>query len=256
VTSANYESGRVFSAFNAQKAPASFYDIILFWIINYQGLISSVFIKENLPFRGVLKYPLSLALWTSDSFLKRNQLPAGLNSKIQETEVFDSRFDIFWDRLKERYPNRLLRVRNRKYLNWHFKDAIAQKRLWVLTVEKESMITAYAIFLRWDNARIGLKRIRLIDIQSIDDSPAALEELLLFGMSRCKQEKVDIFEIIGFNTDKRSIIKKYRPHERKMPGWPSFYKSNDTHLQEGLALAEAWDPSLLDGDSSLYIHNK
>lgn len=250
-TSTNYEAGKVFSAFKVPKIPADSYDIFLFWIINYQRFISSIFNKKALPLGCIFKYPLSLAMCGVDKLIKRNQYINKSNREIQYCTVFDERFDVFWNNLKKRYHNRILCVRNKEHLDWHFRYAITNKKIWIFVHGKNSRINGYAIFLRQDNPEISLKRIRLIDIQSIDEESDILEELISSAMKKCQKEDIHMLEIIGFNPQKRNVMEKYSPYKRKMPAWPLFYKAKDNSLAKELMDPEAWDPCLLDGDASL-----
>jgi hypothetical protein len=49
------------------------------------------------------------------------------------------------------------------------------------------------------------------------------------------------------------VLSRIAPHQRELPCWLYFYKSNkkDLQLAEQLRDPAAWDPSSFDGDGSL-----
>lgn len=249
-TTATYESAKVCSAFKALKVPVAQTDTVLFWITGYQGFISSVFIKKRFPLSCIARYPLSLSIWCIDKLIKRNRFMNQGGGEVQDCKSIDERFDVFWDTLKKHNYNKILRVRNSEYLNWHFKYAIAQKKVWILISGKEH-ISSYAIFLRQDTPEIGLRRVRLIDFQSIDEDNYALAKMLSIGIKRCQEESVHVLEVIGFNAQKKSIMEGCHPHRRKLPSWPFFYKARNESLAKELNTPEAWDFCFLDGDASI-----
>ena len=250
-TTANYEAGRIFSAFRARKVPVDSYEIPLFWITNYKRFISSAFIKKALPLGGIIKYPLSLAMWSRDRLTKRGRYLNGSDGEVEHCLAFDERFDLFWDDLRRAHPNRLLRVRDSRHLNWYFKHAIASRKIWITVLRENSTITAYAVFFRQDTPKIGLRRIRLIDLQSADETSDNFMKMISSGIRRCRKEGIDMLEVIGFNPQKRDIIERGRPYQRRLPNWPFFYKARDLLLEKALENPEAWDPCLLDGDSTI-----
>jgi hypothetical protein len=142
-------------------------------------------------------------------------------------------------------------VRTREALEWHFKYALQQNKAWIVTVSKGSDLTAYGIFLRHDNPRFGLRRMRLVDFQTLDGDTAILVPMLAWAMGRCRSEGIDMVESIGFGPDKENVISKTAPHERKLPSWLYFYKARDRSLAEKLSDPNAWNPSQFDGDASL-----
>jgi len=150
-----------------------------------------------------------------------------------------------------RYPDRLLRVRNSKHLNWHFRYPMLEGKIWIFACLRDAEIAAYGIFLRQDNPEIGLKRMSLIDLQSIEDASDIIMDIVSAGIRRCRQEKIDILEVIGLNAAKRSALESFNPHKRRLPSWPFLYKSRDEKLVKELGDHNAWDPSLFDGDSGI-----
>jgi len=142
-------------------------------------------------------------------------------------------------------------VRSREVLEWHFGSALRHNKTWIVTASKGFDLTAYAIFNRYDNPRYGLRRMRLVDFQTLDGETDILGPMLSWALKRCRGEGIDMLESIGFCRDKRNIIKKFAPYERKLPCWLYFYKTTDERLAERLSEPSTWDPSQFDGDASL-----
>jgi len=251
MTTADYGSGRVYSAFKAQRIPADSYDIALYWITHYRRFASCALLKKRLPLGNLISYPLSMVLWGTDRLTGRSLSAHKRDEKIQCLTGFDERFDIFWDGLRRRYPDRLLRVRSRRELKRHFRYAIANNKIWIFTHEKDSRVSAYAIFLRQDSHETGMRRVRLIDLQSIDENPRAVMGLISAGIMRSRESGIDAVEAIGFNSQKRGIFKRQRPYQRRLPSWSFLYRAENEDLANRLKGFEAWDPCLLDGDSSI-----
>lgn len=251
---ANYTAGKVFfDLFKAKKMPQGSYNTVYFRILNYQRFVLSATIKKRLPFGKTLTPSLSLLIQGFDTL--RGRTLEDYDIKDFEGEelclsYLDERFDEFWKSLRT-YSNKFLCVRDSQSLNWHFKYAILSKKVWILAIEKKSRIISYAIFLRQDNPKIGLKRVRLIDFQTTDDNPTFLVRLMASGIRRCREEDVYVLEVIGFEPQKIRIIKKFLPYKRKLESWPFFYKTSDESLSSELENPDLWDPCLFDGDASL-----
>jgi hypothetical protein len=158
---------------------------------------------------------------------------------------------VFWEELKRAYPHRFLATRSREVLDWHFKYAHAQNRAWILTVEEGSRILAYGILYRHDNREINLKRIRLIDFQTINGDNEILVSMLAWGLRKCREEGIHMLEAFGFRPDKQRVIERWAQYRRRLPGWLYFYKAPNQSLHQELQDPNVWDPSQFDGDASL-----
>lgn len=166
---------------------------------------------------------------------------------------FDDRFDEFWQELKYEQENTLLSVRTRETLEWYFKDSLSCKSVWVLTVSKGSRLVAYAIFDRWDYLPLGLKRVRLIDFQSLKSFEHTLHSCLNWALRRCRQEGIHILEVLGCWLDRPGLPSIAPAHCRTLASWAYYYKANDKELAQALNDPRCWAPSSFDGDSSLRV---
>lgn len=250
-TTANYTTGKVLeAAFKAKKIPFNSDDEVLFWITNYHNFVKSFMDKKNIPLK-ILNYPISLGLKVVDNIRYNRRVVRNKKIKIKEYHCFDQRFDVFWEKLKNKNRGRLLCFRNRQWLEWHYKAYKNTDKLSIFCVEKKGEITAYGILRRADNPKINLTRMKLVDLQTIDNSEIAIEEIIKSCIEKCKREKISVFEIIGFNLKKRNIIKRINPLKRKLQSWPFFYKANNKELVLELENSGVWDICEYDGDASL-----
>ena len=238
-----------FAAFQSVPVPVGDWDRSLFWITNYQHFLMGWLAMKAFPLAKPLSYLLSFGIFLKDAFTQRRLGPQNEVELERCTEV-DARFDIFWEALRKINSHRLMAVRSREVLEWHFKYALLQNKAWIVTATKGSDLAAYAIFHRHDNLRYGLRRIRLVDYQTLDGNTAYLGSMLSWALERCKGEGVDMLESIGFCAHKRNVIEQFAPHQRRLPSWLYFYKTGDQHLAEKLNEPGVWDPSQYDGDAS------
>jgi len=250
-TTANYTAGRVLEeVFKAKKIPFNSDDEVLFWIMNYHNFVKSFMVKKNIPLK-ILSYPISLGLKVIDNVRNMRRIIRNKTVEIREYHCFDQRFDIFWEKLKNKNQGRLLCIRNREWLEWHYKAYKNTDKLSIFCVEKKGEITAYGILRRADNPKINLTRMKLVDLQSIDNDNIVIEEIVKSCIKKCKKDEISVFEAVGFNKEKRNIIEKFKPLKRKYQSWPFFYKVNNKELGLELENYKIWDVCEYDGDASL-----
>lgn len=247
-TTANASSSKLVEGTRVPRVPAGDWGNSVFWITNYRDFIAVALEKKGWP--KFLAYPAAAALRARDRLAKSHSW-MDETCELKTCDGFDERFDVFWEELQQAYPNRLLANRSREVLQWHFKYALEQKRVWVLTFGDKSRILAYAVFFRHDNREIKLKRVRLIDFQVLNGDTQILRPMLAWALRRCRDEGIHMLEAYGFRSDKQSVIDKLAPHRRQLPAWFYSYKTWDKELVETLKNPEIWDPSHFDGDSSL-----
>ena len=243
------DSTAALSIFECPRVPVGVWDESGFWITNYQGFLESFLVLKNCPLAKPLSYPLSAAVFLKDQFAKK-----ALSTRDVEVKAcsgFDDRFDDFWLELKRKNPHLLLAVRTREVLEWHYKHALLNHRLWIATVVDGSRLAGYATFERKDKPQFGLKRVSLVDFQSIDGTTALLLPLLSWALKKCQKEGIHVMENVGRWLETGELIETVAPYRRKRSAWSYFYRANDPKLAESLSDRRAWAPTLFDGDASL-----
>jgi hypothetical protein len=243
------KSANAVSAFDCSRVPVGLWDESAFWITNYQGFVERLLAKKTNGLAKPLSYPFSAAAFLTDRLTTK-----GLRSgdvEVKSVAAFDDRFDDFWTDLKRMNPHVLLAVRTREVLEWRFKYALLENRLWIATVVDNTRLAAYAIFDRLDSSAFGLTRMRLVDFQSLEGSTALLEPLLCWALRKCRGEGIHVLEIVGRWLENGEFIETVAPHRRKLDAWRFVYRANNPSLATTLRDPRAWAPSLFDGDAAL-----
>jgi hypothetical protein len=239
-----------FNVFNSHRVPTGIWDRSAFWITNSHGFVAAWLADKAVPFKNSLSYGLAGALAVRQAFARPRSSESELAKTLHTCSAIDGRFDVFWQSLRTRNPRLLLGVRNRELLEWHFHYPLSNDTAWILTAGIDPIL-AYAIFLRYDNPRASLTRMRLVDYQSLDVTTTWLIPMLQWALERCRREGIHMLEAIGFRADKWDVLRQFNPYKRKLPCWLYFYKARDQKLADGLTDPALWDPSQFDGDASL-----
>ncbi len=248
-TTANEHSGKLSELLKVPRVPVGDWSRSAFWIAHHHEFLESVLERKGWP--RLLAYPASAGLVLRE-MLASPGIRVPQDSDLRPCSSFDQRFDVFWEELQQAYPNRLLATRSREILAWHFKHMLAENRAWILTLcEGPSRLLSYAVFCRSDNPRIHLKRMCLIDFQSLNGDHEGLVPMLAWGLRKCKEEGIHMLEAFGFRPDKQCVIDRLAPYRRRLRSWAYFYRAPNQSLREELPQKDVWDPSLFDGDASL-----
>jgi hypothetical protein len=253
-------SASCFSLFECPRVPVGLWDEAAFWITSYRGLLQILYNRygarrhtaaaadDGAPRSpNPLNYRLSLLAFFTDRLA--NEISRTRDVEVQFCPEFDDRFDIFWEDLRKNNPRRLLAVRTREVLEWHFRYALKKNRVWVVAVVDGLRLSAYAIFGRDDYRH--LKKVRLVDFQSLDGSTDLLAPMLNWALRKCRNEGIHMLENIGRWMEKGEFFETIAPYHRAIPNWTYFYRANNPSLAETLRDRRAWAPSLFDGDASL-----
>lgn len=248
-TTVNALASQAFTTFGSQRVPVGSWDQSFFWIGNHQGFARSWLQMKQAPFPDILSTFFAAALWS-----KTRQSRRAVNATRNVTEVevcgsFDDRFAAFWKALLRKEQGSLLAVRTQEALNWHFYHARLQQKLSVVAVTQNSSLLSYAVFLRQDNARFGLERVRLVDFQTLKEDGSDLVPMLAWAVRNCRERNIDMLECVDWGLS--SAVGRLAPATRRLPCWMYYYKAKSRSLARILASPNAWKPTPFDGDSSL-----
>jgi hypothetical protein len=233
----------------SDRVPLGDFETIAYWVTGYRGFAKKALQKLRVPAAGLFAFPAAAALWLQDA-LRARPLPAAPPwIVIDSADVFDGRFDAFWNELAGQNPDKLLGVRDSRSLAWHFAGQQRAGRLWILTAARGGLLRAYAIFKRQDRGD-GVRRMQLVDYQTLEPDEDLLPGLLHAALRRCASENLYVLEQVGCGLPKLASFDGYAPYRRKLPCWPFYYRAADPAIQALLANPEAWDPSTFDGDAS------
>jgi hypothetical protein len=234
--------------------PAGRWDHAAFWVTKHWDFVNSALANRRLPFRGLLRYPVWTAMVVRHALRPDGLKAAGRRLKGYEVRVcteFDERFDDFWLATKARNPHRLLATRSREVLEWHFKHPFARKAAWLSTVCDGGRLVAYAVFCRKELPDVGLRRVRLMDYQSIDGDTSLLVPLLVEELQRCRREGTSVLESIGWQLEPGGFMAGVAPYSRQLESWQYYYRAEDPVLASVLKDPAVWSPSQYDGDACL-----
>jgi len=250
-TTVNANACKAHEIFRARRVPTGKWDQSVFWITNPQGFLSSWLRNKGLPFSRTLSYPLAAGLHIHQmaSQAKLKMQLNGLHFQVHHS--FDDRFEDFWQRLRCSHSHLLLSTRSREVLEWHFNYSLTDNRAWVATLSNASGIVAYAIFHRQDNPTYQLKRMRLVDFQTVNGDNSLLAPLAAWGLEQCRANGIHMLETIGLSPEKQRILDQLEPYKRVLPSWLYFYKATNPKLAAKLEDPAVWDPTWFDGDASL-----
>lgn len=250
---ANLLSYRAHLELGALPVPVGRWDLHPIWITGYTELLADWFARRRIRASRALSYPIAATLFIKDSWnraaLKSRAEPQG---QIATCTAFDERFDYFWGELRARYHNKLLAVRNRLTLDWHFHSALRERRLWIITRSKGDRLLAYALFVLEKSVTAGdpIKRMLLADFQSLDRDDGVFCALLQQALLQSRREGIHLLVTIGLSasgTDASTLA----PYHRPLPSSPFVYRAHHPQLSHTLANPQVWCPSLYDAEASL-----
>lgn len=249
-TTASEAAAEVFKAFRCSEIPDPAYTRVLFWVTGYTGFGDSILRKLRIPLLPGLKHAAAMALYCRDRIRPRR-----IRLRSMETcvlDCFDERFDTFWDVLRNR-QDRLLAFRTGEALAWQFGPALEGGNAAIIALPEGETFSGYLIMTRCDDERIGLRRFRVVDIQTIRDDADLVLTLMQAALEHAVRSGVDVVEAVGFHRSKRDLLEHLNPSHRTYPSCPYLYKvkADSPSLRNALRNADVWDASLFDGDATL-----
>jgi len=250
-TTAIAKAGQIFTGFKGFRLPRPSYDRVLYWICDYGRFVGAALHKKQMPLAGILGGAGGIVMSMADGLRGRNsarRCPPG-EPVAKLVPDFDARFDAAWQRLRLR-RGRLLAIRSRAALAWHYHDALQAKRLAIVVLEEGDSLAGYAILIRRDAQNIGLRLFVVADLQVLDENPVLVRRLLAGAMEAARAHGVHVLEANGFDSFKHGVLDASNPRIRQSPSWPYFYKAISPPLAQALQSVDAWDPCPYDGDAA------
>jgi hypothetical protein len=249
-TTSNSKASPIVEAAGGLQVPVGAWDEADFWITNHREFVAGILAMKRVIFGRYLSYPLGACSRLADSIWAGAFRKSYETAQLTRCAGFDQHFDEFWNEIRIRSPH-LLGLRTREILQWHFKEALADGRLWIVAAFRNNRLHAYSIFVRKDSPALQLTRVMLVDFQSLDGDVALLPPMIKWALDKCTQERIHMLEIVGLSDRKRKFIRKLAPHTRRLSSWPYYYKASDKSIAALLTNPSVWDPSMFDGDASL-----
>lgn len=240
-----------FTALGSPRFPLGDWQSAAYWVTNYRGFAAAALRIKKIPLGALFAPPAAAVLKLTDLLRAKKRPASAASIQVSESSGFDERFDAFWKELVAQNPDKLLGVRDPATLAWHFAGPLRAGEVWILTATRKGLIRAYGIFKRQDHTPSGLRRMRLVDYQSLDRDIDLLPSLLDHALRRCAAEKIHTLEHVGCDLPKMKSFDALAPYRRRLFSWPCYYTVPNPTLAAELSNPEIWDPSSYDGDASL-----
>ncbi len=249
-TTASAAAAEIFKAFRCSEIPDPSYTQVLFWVTDPEGFAGSVLRKLRAPAIPGLKYIVEGALRCRDLFHRRAVRFRRLDTCL--LTCFDQRFDAFWDILRVR-RDRLLAVRTAEALTWQFRPFLEDNSAVVLSAMEGGAMVGYLIMIRGDDDQLGLRRLRIVDLQTARDDADVILSLMASARQHAERIKIHVVESVGFHQSKRRVLERLEPQRRSYSSCPYLYKVKTASqpLRDALRNPDVWDASQFDGDASL-----
>ena len=232
------------------RVPVGEWDRSEFWITDYAGVVQG-YLEANTPkvISTLARTMISPSRRLESALLRRPSTPPS-EYQLEWSTTFDERFDHLWEDLMQQRPNLLLGSRSAETLRWHFKHALREERIWILTASKNSRLAGYAILERRDIQGLNLTRVLFIDFQTLSRDADLCSAMVQFALNRCRREGIHVLENAGCWLDKLQPIQP-PPHRRSLETWCYLYRVTNPELERNLRDAASWYPTQYDGDASL-----
>lgn len=256
VTTASRATTRIFDRFEGGPLPDPNYNRVLFWIVDSRGFIHSTLEKLK------IHRAISSAIGTigapffklADFVLRRvcGIGNAGLEmvSRCSPAEI-GPEFDGLWQR-KLKQAQVLMAYRDCESLRWSTKLMAIQNDVTIFCYRDGDDLRGYLILLKECTENISLTRGKVVDLFVENDDPEIVDALFRSAFIHAKQERCQLFELVGFSSPLKKRLQAYRPLSRTFPTFPFHYVANSLELRSKLQDIDNWYPSLFDGDSSFY----
>jgi hypothetical protein len=165
-------------------------------------------------------------------------------------EALDAGFDRLFAAIRTAKPDVLLARRDRAALQWRFSRVQRVGRLTLLEARRAGRLEGYLALGRYDQPRLGFRRLRVIDLMAQDDDQAVLQALLAGAHAVARRERVAVLEVVGLPAPIRALIATGRPLRRRMATDPYLFRPRRPDLEARLATEAGWYRTPIDGDAS------
>jgi hypothetical protein len=246
----NAAAEKVLRAFRLAKVPTGGWDTARFWIAGYTGFARCAMAARSMPLARLCSPVIGGALWLRDRLTEviRSQDPS---FEIEVCTEFDERFEAFWRTSIEQNRDRLLAVRDRETLAWHYRAALREGSAWIVAASRNGRLAAYWTLDRQDHRELGLTRLRFVDFQALPGFEYLLQSAVAWTLDKARRERVHVAEHLGNWIERYDVAGTVGPYRRQMKSWLFYYRARRGELAEQLKSPNVWMPSSYDGDASL-----
>lgn len=233
------------------RVPVGEWDRSVLWVTSYSQTVRRYLAAKTPGLVSALAGSLLYVPLLVKDMISARPRRIKTGSELSWGTGFDGRFDQFWAELEKQNSHVLLATRDRQTLRWHFKYALEQERIWILTACDGPRLLAYAILERRDAQALDLTRMLLVDFQTVVSDQNLAAAMISFVLERCRREGIQVLENIGCWLEKEQPRVPRAPHRREMGNWTYLYQAANPGLANALKRADTWRPTQYDADASL-----
>lgn len=253
-TSAIESTGKLASLFRSARVPQPDYDSVFFWVLRAYPFSRATLRKFHLPpgLSSIACSCLSLVFGTSAFLRKPRRKDFGMQMGVQAMTldaIGQDFLDLWYHKTRE--SSRLFADRLPDTLKWHFQIPGDRGSVIVLACRQGKRLEGYAILRTDTNAQTGLRKSVIADMLVKNDNCEIIRLLLSACYEYAIKEGSDVLEAQGFPSQLREVFSESRPHSRRYPACPYYFKAADPELQKQLNDALAWYACPYDGDTTL-----
>jgi hypothetical protein len=240
--------------FKCEQLPQPAYDTVLFWILRPSPFADVVAKKLNLrqPASYCASALGSIAV-AADKVLRR-RWPRSSGSNLSVAKITSNQiggeFDDLWN-AKRAEARRLLADRSSDTLRWHFDIPGDRSVIDVLCCYENRELQGYLIVRHEPAPADGPRRSIVCDLLVKQDRRDVVEALFVAAHSEAKSAGSHVFEVVGFPSNVRDILRQWNPYERKFPACPFHFKAAAPSMQQVLMDPALWYAGPYDGDTTL-----
>jgi hypothetical protein len=233
------------------RVPAGEWDRSAFWVTSYVQAVPRYLAAKASKLVSAVAGPLLYPPLRLADIVYGRSRRFETRCELRWCTDFDERFDEFSAELESQNPAVLLSTRTRQTLQWHFKYAREQNRIWILTACDGPQLLAYAILERKSVQSMDLTRVMLVDFQTLSKDRDLGSAMIASVLERCRGECVNVLENVGCWLDKSQPLVHRAPHRRRLGHWCYLYHAAKPELATALENAKSWYPTQYDADASL-----
>ena len=241
--SANAVAARVHTAMKTPRIPIPDYGVPCLWAIRPRAFARAVLLRRSIAGAGAIAWPAGLLLLARD--IVRQSGRGSLAGQVRRVDKFGDQFDAFWQKISGGAP-RLRAIRSSAVLSWRFRVELRERRIAILTSERNGMLAGYAVLVRRAGSELGMAMYDVADIQADGDNGAVLKDLLLGAVQAARDDGLDALKFLTGLPAKRGVAEQLRPYTYHVPFWQQYFHAASPEMAAALSGPDAWDFSWFD----------
>ncbi|MDA1023009.1 MAG: hypothetical protein O2817_06645 [Proteobacteria bacterium] len=253
ISSASAPAGKRCLDYGASKLPQAGYGEILYWVVDAFGFLRAGLKKKGRGAVSAFFGGLFASVVLNAQMRIMGRRPYAALGDITPIGVNDigAEFDGLWQQKLAENPDRLLAARDAQTLKWYFGLSQNAGDTRILCARRDGKLEGYAVLVREDAPKIGLKRLKIADVFVAGDNPDTLNALLAAAYEYAMAKRCHVLELIGLAAPLRGMALGHKPYSRPMATFPFYFKALRDDLKAPLETGDGWTVTAYDGDTAL-----